>query len=70
MIEDLTIPELEEAPAYSTRNRKWTDHEIEVLRKYYKRKNTAALAKYLNRSENAVDQKASILGLTVCEEVE
>ena len=70
MIEDLTIPELEDAPGYSTRNRPWTDHELAVLRKYYKRKDTAALAKYLNRSVNAVDQKASILGINVPEEVE
>lgn len=62
-IEDLVIPELEEAPKYSTRNRLWTEEEEEILRKYYRKIDTATLAGYLNRTVVAVDQKAKYMRL-------
>lgn len=62
-IEDLVIPELEEAPDYEPLKRFWTDDEVMVLQKYYPKKDTKALAKYLKRSVNSVEQKAAQIGL-------
>ena len=59
---ELVIPELEAAPDLG--KRPWTEHERDVLRSYYGRKKTAAIAEYLGRTVPAVHKQAEGLGLT------
>lgn len=60
-VKEITIPELEESePA----KRYWTDEEDAVLRQYYGRADTVKIAGYLKRTKRAVENRASILGIT------
>lgn len=61
--EDLIIPELEELPDYEPTKRFWTEEEEAILQKYYSKKGAKALAKYLKRSVNSIEQKAGQIGL-------
>lgn len=63
-IEDISIPELDELPDTEPPRRPWTEREVAILRKYYGRKPTDAIAKVLNRTEKAVKFKARDIGLS------
>jgi len=54
------IPELEEA---SPKYRPWSAHDEEVLRKYYGKTDMIKLANHLNRTVQAIQCKASQLGI-------
>ena len=60
---DIYIPELEAIPDVE-RRRPWTEWEESVLREYYARKPAEAIAKVLNRSAAAIQQKARTMGIS------
>lgn len=62
-IEDISIPELEELPDIEPARRPWTDHEKDVIKKYFGRKSTEAIAIYLDRTVGAVENMARIMGV-------
>ena len=55
------IEELENAPDYIPRT--WTDFQEDLMRRYYKTKGPAALAKAVGRSLDSVAHKARSMGL-------
>ncbi len=61
---EIIIPELENAPP--AKSNLWTEREVAILRKYYGKKDTKAIARYLNRSVPAIQDKAFALGITRC----
>jgi hypothetical protein len=56
------IKELEEAP--NVTYIPWTEFEIKILKQFYGKKSKTVIAKALNRTIRAVDQKAFNLGLS------
>jgi DNA-binding CsgD family transcriptional regulator len=44
--------------------KKWTEQEIEYLKKWYCKKPTTQIAKYLDRTEDSIRRKADRLGIT------
>lgn len=61
----ITIPELEElVQNYVPKHRDWTEREIAIVRKYYKKVPTEALEKALpGRSINTIRQTAQRYGI-------
>lgn len=65
-MDEIIIPELEEAPDICTR-KAWNDEEEAILIKYFGRKDPALIAQAINkrygtnRSANGVNQKAQVL---------
>ena len=61
--EDIEIPELEEAmKTYAPKNKCWTQKELTILYRYFRKVPIELLAKYLpGRSIPAIDQKAESL---------
>lgn len=55
------IPELEDCPPA---RRMWTVYEESVLEEYYGRTDSRKLAEFLDRSIRAVQNKASLMGLS------
>lgn len=66
---EIVIPELEAIPDVE-RRRPWSEWEEGVLKKYYSRKPAEAIAKALNRSTTAIQQKARIMGISAIGEDE
>lgn len=58
---DSIIPELEEIPDYTPRNREWTDLEIAKLKRYWGRKPKPSIAAALDRTVSSLEQKVSHL---------
>lgn len=72
MPEDITMDEWQaeierelraEAEAYNPRNRFWTQAEEAILAQFYGKVPISTLAEKLNRSHDAVTQKAGRMGL-------
>lgn len=61
-IKEIVIPELEPFVGKTTHNH-WSDHETEVLRRYYNRVPVKQLAEYLRRSIASVQCKARMEGV-------
>ena len=62
IIQNKIIKQIEAAPP--PKIHWWTPFEIDVLKKYYGKKDPEAIAKALGRTRSAIDAKASTLGLT------
>lgn len=63
-IQNKIIKELEKAPDVSKRFQPWTGFEDDILRKYYYKKDKALIARLLNRSKQAIEGRANVLGIT------
>ena len=64
--QDKVIKELEAAP--NAKYREWTEFDLDVIRKYYGKKDIRAIAKILNKSIGAVYRKASYIGVSYYKE--
>ena len=67
---EIFIPELEDMEPVKSTQRRWTDYELAILRKYYGKIGPQKLAEYfatdekcVNRSRLSVLKKASELGI-------
>jgi len=58
---DSIVPELEDMPDITPRNREWTDLEVARLKRYWGRKSKSAIARILNRTVKSLEQKVSDL---------
>lgn len=65
-IQNKVIRELDRLP--DIQRSYWTEFEIEVLKKYYGKKDPGGIAKVLNRTRSAVMRKASDMGLSFSKE--
>ena len=59
--EEIVVPELEAIP--DTMHRPWSEREMDVLRRYFPTKPTAAIARYLGRTTRSTSVKASDMGI-------
>ena len=55
--EEVVIPELEELVGTYKDYRFWTEEELAIVRKYFRKVSTAAIAKQINRTVGAVENK-------------
>lgn len=60
--EDTIIPDLENAPDIEFK-KPWSEWEMGVVRRYYGRKTNEAIGKALDRTPQAVQNKAQNMGL-------
>jgi hypothetical protein len=60
-VEEIVIPELEDS---NPRKRYWTDEEDAILRKYYGKAELSKISEYLKRTKRAIENRASVLGIT------
>jgi hypothetical protein len=63
-IQSKIIKILEDAPEVTKRFQAWSKFDDDILRKYYYRKDKDLIAKVLNRSKQAIENRANVIGIT------